>query len=63
MVVTEEVLRAAAENRQSGKQVIQQLLEQRGPDVVVTEEVVKLVTQSLSVEIIKRLLEKRPEGC
>lgn len=41
VVITEEVVKAAAANEESGKEVVQLLLEHRGADVVITEEVVK----------------------
>ena len=40
-VITEEVIKAAAANEESGKEVMMLLLEKRGADVVITEEVIK----------------------
>lgn len=42
VVVTEEVVKTAAGNEYSGKEVMKLLLEQRGADVDITEEVVKV---------------------
>ena len=41
MIITEEVVKAAAGNEESGKEVMTLLLEQRGADVMITEEVMK----------------------
>ena len=41
VVIMEEVVKAAAGNKESGKEVMMVLLEQQGVDVVITEEVVK----------------------
>lgn len=41
VLITEEVVKAAAGNLWSGKEVMMLLLEKRGADVVITEEVVK----------------------
>jgi hypothetical protein len=44
VVITEEVVKAAAGNEESGKDVMIVLLEQRGADVVITDDVVKAAT-------------------
>jgi hypothetical protein len=41
IMITEEVVNAAAENRWSGKEMMSLLLEQRGDEIKITEEVVK----------------------
>ncbi|KAM3075671.1 hypothetical protein ACMFMG_007803 [Clarireedia jacksonii] len=41
VVITEEILKAAASNISSGKEVMMVLFERRGPEVLVIEEVVK----------------------
>ena len=41
MPITEEVVMAAAENEYNGKEVMMRLLDRRGADVPITEEVVK----------------------
>jgi hypothetical protein len=40
--ITEEVIKAVAGNRHSGKYMMALLLERRGDDVMITEEVVKV---------------------
>jgi hypothetical protein len=57
--VTEEIVKAAAANWGSGKEVITLLLDKRRADVVVTEEMVKLITRKFGKEIITLLLNKR----
>lgn len=46
IAIEEEVVKAAAGNWQSGKEVMALLLEQRGADVVITEKVVKAAATS-----------------
>ncbi|CAD6446264.1 b7a5bf77-39d6-4c44-a99b-040df980e6b2, partial [Sclerotinia trifoliorum] len=46
VVITEEVVKAAAENRYSGKEIMMLLLEKRGAEVVITEEVVKAAAEN-----------------
>jgi hypothetical protein len=61
--IGEIVVKAAAEKTKSGKDVIQLLLEQRGEDVVVTEEVVKAAAgnKDSGKEVMQLLLEQRGE--
>jgi hypothetical protein len=58
---TEDVVKAAARNWGSGKEVMMLLLEERGDEVKITEEVVKAVAgnRKSGKEVIMLLLEKR----
>jgi len=58
MQVTKEVVKAAAGNGSSGKEVMALLLNQRGTEVKITKEVVKAVAGngSSSKEVIALLL-------
>jgi hypothetical protein len=59
--ITEEVVKAAAGNRISGKEVIALLLDQRGDEVKITEEVVKAAAGNRisGKEVIALLLDQR----
>jgi hypothetical protein len=59
--VTEEVVKAAAGNWQSGRQVMTLLLEQRGDEVKITEEVVKVAAGNWQSgeQVMTLLLEQR----
>lgn len=56
MVITEEVVKVAARNGESGKEMMILLLEQRGANVVVTEEVVKVIVSGFVDEMMIYLL-------
>jgi AICAR transformylase/IMP cyclohydrolase PurH len=43
-IISEEMTKASTENKKSGKEVMTLLLEQRGTDVMITEEMMKTVT-------------------
>jgi hypothetical protein len=47
VVVTEEVLKAAARNEGNGREVMRLLLEQPGADLVITQEVVTVAAGNL----------------
>ena len=55
ITITEEVVKAAAANRESGKGVMSLLLEQSGPEITITEEALK----AAAVEFVGRLKEIR----
>ncbi|KAK3346892.1 heterokaryon incompatibility protein-domain-containing protein [Lasiosphaeria hispida] len=59
--ITEEVVKAAAGNGSSGKEVMTLLLDQRGTEVKITEEVVKAAAGngSSGKEVMKLLLDQR----
>ncbi|CAG8982681.1 hypothetical protein HYALB_00000960 [Hymenoscyphus albidus] len=61
LVITEKVVKAAAENEECGKEVMMLLLEKRGADVVITEEVVKAAAGNRlnGKKVMLLLLEKR----
>ncbi|EMR87688.1 putative het domain protein [Botrytis cinerea BcDW1] len=61
VIMTEEVVKAAAGNEKSGKEVMMLLLENRGAEVVITEEVVKAAAKNSNSgeEVMILLLEKR----
>ncbi|KAH6670150.1 hypothetical protein B0J14DRAFT_517196 [Halenospora varia] len=61
VVITEEVVMAAAGNRWRGKEVMMVLLEQRGADMVITEEVVEAAAgnEESGKEVMMILLEQR----
>ncbi|KAH8653142.1 hypothetical protein BGZ60DRAFT_533332 [Tricladium varicosporioides] len=61
MVIAEEVLKAAAGNEKSGKELMRLLLEQRGTDVVITEGVLKAAAENRrsGKEVMRLLLEER----
>ncbi len=44
--ITEEMVKAAAGNEESGETIVQLLLEKYGDDVKITEEVVKAATEN-----------------
>ncbi|KAF2235084.1 hypothetical protein EV356DRAFT_135445 [Viridothelium virens] len=59
--ITEEVVKVAARNYSSGKEVMMLLLDRRGNDVQITEEVVKAATGNYGCgkEVITLLLDRR----
>jgi hypothetical protein len=57
--ITKEVVKAAAENKKSGKEVITLLLDRRGDDTKVTEEMVRIIAQSFDHEVMTLLLDRR----
>jgi hypothetical protein len=59
--ITEEVVKAAARNERSGKEVMSLLLEQRGDEIKITEEVVRAAARNgrSGKEVISLLLEQR----
>ncbi|KAJ4176395.1 hypothetical protein NW755_014436, partial [Fusarium falciforme] len=59
--VTEEVVKAAAENEESGKEILALLLDKRGTEIQITEEVVKAAAENeeSGKEILALLLDKR----
>jgi hypothetical protein len=59
--ITEEVVKAAARNERSGKEVMSLLLEQRGDEIKITEEVVRAAARNgrSGKEVINLLLEQR----
>ena len=61
VMITEEVVKAAAGNFWNGKEVMTLLLEQRGADVMITEEVVKAAAgnEGSGKEVMTFLLEQR----
>ncbi|EDN97566.1 hypothetical protein SS1G_12418 [Sclerotinia sclerotiorum 1980 UF-70] len=61
VLITEEVVKAAAGNLWSGKEVMMLLLDKRGADVVITEEVVKAAAENWEsgTKVMMLLLEKR----
>jgi hypothetical protein len=61
VVITEEIVKAAAGNYWRGEEVMKLLLEQRGADVVITEEVVKAAAgnEGDGREVMRLLLEQR----
>ncbi|KAM0168180.1 hypothetical protein ACHAPF_011256 [Botrytis cinerea] len=61
VVITEDVVTAAAGNWNNGKEVMKLLLEQRGAEVLITEEVVKAAVgnESNGKEVMKLLFEQR----
>ena len=52
-IITEEVVKAAAGNYQSGKKVMTLLLEQRKADVIITEEVIKAAATCGQDDVLK----------
>ncbi|KAF2176608.1 hypothetical protein K469DRAFT_812982 [Zopfia rhizophila CBS 207.26] len=61
VVITEEVVKAAAGNEGSGMEVMTLLLDRRGADVVITEEVVKAAAGNggSGMEVVTLLLDRR----
>jgi len=57
--VTDKVVKVAAGNTGSGKEVMELLLEKRGNEVEITTEVVKAVAVNGGKEVMELLLEKR----
>ena len=55
--ITEEVVKAAAGNQESGNKVMTLLLDRRGDDIPITEEVVKAAARSEKVMTL--LLDRR----
>jgi hypothetical protein len=58
MVIAEEVVKAAAGNWDSGEEVMTLLLEQRGGDMVITEEIVMTIASRFGEEAMTLLLEQ-----
>ena len=59
VVITEEVVKAAAGNEESGEEVMQLLLQYSSADVVITEEAVEIIALLFSQEVMLILLEHR----
>jgi endonuclease/exonuclease/phosphatase family metal-dependent hydrolase len=59
VVITKEVVKAAAGNRKSREAVIKLLLEQRGADVVISKEVVKIIAGQFRQGVIMALLKEK----
>jgi hypothetical protein len=59
--ISEEVLKAAAGNEESGKEILMLLLEWRGPNVILTKDVVKAAATSGQEKVLK-VIEKRLEA-
>ncbi|KAK4205829.1 hypothetical protein QBC37DRAFT_182281, partial [Rhypophila decipiens] len=57
--ITEEVVKAAAENQYNGKEIMALLLDQRGTEVRITEEVVKAAARNNNREMMALLLDQR----
>ena len=57
--ITKEVVKAAAGNKQNGKEVMVLLLRQQGDDAKITEEVVVYIAESFDKEVMALLLERR----
>lgn len=57
LVITEEVIRAAAGNEAKGNDVIIVLLEQRETDVVITEEVIRAAATCGQDQVLKTIEE------
>ncbi|KAK2591290.1 hypothetical protein QQS21_011008 [Conoideocrella luteorostrata] len=70
ITITEMVVKAAAENRRNGKEVIALLLDRRGDEIIILEEVVKATAENVhdGKEVMALLLDQRgdeitiPEG-
>ncbi|TEY15959.1 hypothetical protein BOTCAL_2527g00010 [Botryotinia calthae] len=60
VVITEEVVKAAAGNVSSGKEVMKLLLEKRGADVVITEDVIKAAASS-GQEPVLHIIDTHPK--
>lgn len=58
-MITENMVKAAAENSGNGEEVMAFLLEQRGADVAITEKVVKTVAEGFDENMMMLLLEQR----
>ncbi|ORY70345.1 uncharacterized protein BCR38DRAFT_405961 [Pseudomassariella vexata] len=61
MDITEKVIKAAAENKYSGKEVMALLLDRRGDQITITEEVIKAVAENedSGKEVMALLLDRR----
>lgn len=57
IVVTEEVVNAAAENKECGERVMTLLLDRRGQDVVIIEELIKATAENVAYIDIFELAE------
>ena len=57
-IISEEVVKAAAGNSRNGKEVMTLLLEQRGADMMITEEVVKAAVTCGQDRVLKTIEEK-----
>ncbi|KAF4213882.1 hypothetical protein CNMCM6805_003965 [Aspergillus fumigatiaffinis] len=54
-----DVVKAAAQNKENGKEILTLLLEQRGDEVQITEDVVKAAAAYSSQDVMEFLLEQR----
>ena len=59
--VTDEVVKAAAENEEAGEEVMRLLLDRRGDDIKITDHVVKVAAENVEVgeKVMRLLLDRR----
>ena len=58
--ITEEVIKAAAGNSESGTEVITLLLDRRGADVQITEEAVRVIAEHFDQAVMTLFLDHYP---